>query len=309
MSGAYRVPDRLPSSVSEPTGAEMTASSLEPVPRSATEKIEVVIRPVSELLRFDLREYYRYRHMLGTLVWRNVRLKFNEMYFGAAWVCVRPLLYMAVFSAFQKLSSANTHVAIPYPLYIYSGLVFWYYFLEATTATAGCVRADAQLLTKVYYPRLITPMVPVIASLLELGVAIGPMLVMMAWYGVGATWRIVLLPVVVLQVMALSLGIGMLVASVNLESRDWDRVLQFGLYLALFVSPVLYAPAMIPQGARPVYFLNPVAGALLAFRGCFFGEVEFPTWQWAYSIVSSAAVFWLGVRCFRKAETMFADRL
>src|SRR5688572_13997518 len=98
--------------------------------------------------------------MLKALVWRNIRVQFDEMYLGFVWVLMRPLLYVFVLVAFRNLSSANTYVSIPYPLYVYSGLILWFYFLESTTETAGAVKADAHLMTKVYYPRLITPMVP-----------------------------------------------------------------------------------------------------------------------------------------------------
>jgi lipopolysaccharide transport system permease protein len=270
---------------------------------------ETVIRPASELLRLDFHEYYRYRHMLGRLIRRNVRIQFDEMYLGFVWACMRPLLYVAVFVAFRNLANANPHVSIPYPLYVYSGLILWYYFLESTMETAGAVKADAHLLTKVYYPRLITPMVPIVANLFELVLSAIPMALMMLWYGVGPGWRVMLLPLVVFQCMALIMGIGTMFASITLTNRDWERFLSSALYIGLFISPVIYAPEMIPERARILYFLNPMAGTLLAFRSSVFAAEPFPLWQWTYSAVFSLAVLLLGIRMYRAAESQFADKL
>lgn len=270
---------------------------------------EIVVRPPSKLLRLDFREYYRYRHMLAALVWRNIRIQFDEMSLGFVWAWMRPLLYVAVFAAFRKLSNANPYVSIPYPLYVFSGLILWYYFLESTMEAASAVKSDAHLLTKVYYPRLITPMVPIVANLFGLGLSLIPMGIMMIWYGVMPTWRIVLLPLVLLQGMGMIMGIGSMFASMTLTSRDWERFLSSALYLGLFVSPVIYAPEMIPDAARLMYFLNPLAGTLLAFRSTLFAPDAFPLWQWTYSLVVSIALLILGVRMYRAAESQFADRL
>jgi lipopolysaccharide transport system permease protein len=270
---------------------------------------EIVIRPAVDLGWPDLAECYRYRHILTALVWRNIRTQFDETYVGLGWVCVRPLLLVLVFVVFRRLANADAHVLIPYPLYIYSGLILWYYLIDASTDAAGAVKADAHLITKVYYPRLFAPLTPVLAHLASLAVAAVPLAIMAAWYGLPPGWRLLLVPAVLVQCAALSLGIGALVASLTLASRDWERTLGFAFYLGLFVSPVIYGPGMIPEAFRPVYFANPVAGTLLAFRACVFAAGDFPLWQWTYSVLFSAAVLLVGFRMFRSAEADFADRL
>jgi lipopolysaccharide transport system permease protein len=270
---------------------------------------EVVIRPPSALQRLDLRDYYAHRHLFRALVRRNVQLQFSEMRFGVVWAFVRPLLYVAVFAAFRSLSDADTHVSIPYALYIYSGLILWYYILDTVMATASALRKDADLLTKIYYPRLITPAVPVVANLVPLGLAAVPLLVMMLVYRVGPDWSLVLLPLVLFQVMGLCLGVGTVFAALSLTARDWERFLSTALYLGLFVSPVIYAPDMIPQEVRSLYLLNPAAGSLMAFRASLFSPVEFPVALWAYSVAVSGAICVLGLRLFRVAEFQIADRL
>ena len=270
---------------------------------------ETVIRPAHATLGLDLRELWQFRHLFRALVWRNVRVEFDAQRLGFVWAFLRPFMYVVVFSLFRSLSEARTGVEIPYPLYVYSGFVLWYYFLDASTASASAVRADVALLTKVYYPRLLTPLVPIVANLVSLGISLVPVAFMMAWYGVLPGPRLVLLPLVLLQCAILTLGIGTLLSSLSVESRDWVRMLQFGLYLGVYVSPVIYAPDIIPEPFRAAYLLNPMAGTLLAFRATLFADVPFPVAEWLYSLGFSLALLSLGIWAFRRAEVSFADRL
>jgi lipopolysaccharide transport system permease protein len=270
---------------------------------------EIVIRPPGDLLRLDVRELYRYRHLLRALIRRNLLVQFGELSLGPVWACVRPLLYVAVFVALGKLANADPRVVIPYPLYLYSGLILWYYVVDASLEAAAAVRNDAHLITKVYYPRILAPLVPVVTQLYVLAVSAIPLGAMMCWYGTYPGWRLVLLPLVIAPVMAFVLGLGTAFAAFAIESRDWERVLGVILYLGLFVSPVIYAPEMIPGAVRVVYFLNPIAGALGGFRAAMFADVAFPIGPWSYSLVASAAIMALGTRMYRVAEGSFADRL
>lgn len=270
---------------------------------------EIVIRPPAGLFGFEFGACYRHRHLFRALVRRNLLLQFNETTLGPIWACVRPLLYVAVFVALGKLSNADPRVTIPYPLYLYSGLILWYYVVDAALEAAGAVWSDAPLITKVYYPRLLSPVAPIVTNLYVLGVASLPLLAMMVWYARFPGWRILLLPLVLGQVMILVLGIGTGFAALTLETRDWERVLGVAFYLGLFVSPVIYAPEMIPGAARLPYFLNPMAGTLGAFRSAVFADVAFPLGPWLYSVAASAGILVLGVRMYRAAEASFADRL
>jgi lipopolysaccharide transport system permease protein len=270
---------------------------------------EVVIRPATHAERPDFRELWASRHILAALAWRNVRNEFTDSYIGLGWVCVRPLLFVLVFTAFKRLSNANPQVGIPYALYLYGGLILWYYVIESATESAGAMNVDAHLLKKVYYPRIFTPLAPVLANLVSLAVAMAPLVVMMLWFQVAPTWRIVLLPLVLLQCVALALGVGTIVASLTLGTRDLERALGFLFYLGLFVSPVVYAPEMIPEWFRPVYALNPFVGTLEAFRATLFADCPFPVWPWTYSAAVSFSALALGFRMFRLAESEFGDQL
>jgi lipopolysaccharide transport system permease protein len=278
-------------------------------PTAAAPVTEIVIRPPSSTFRIDLREIWRYRHLLVALVWRNVRVQFDAMHLGFVWAFTRPLLYVVFFSVFRQLSGADTQVDIPYSLYVYSGLIVWYYFLDATMSASRAVARDAGLLSKVYYPRLIMPLVPAIAASVNLAISLVPMIILMVYFGVLPGWQILLLPLVMFQCIMLVLGLGTLFSALSLASRDWDRFLQFALYLGLFISPVIYAPDMIPESVRSIYLLNPMAGTLLAFRSVFFAEFPFPLQQWLYALAFSTLLVFIGVLFFQRAEVHFADKL
>lgn len=270
---------------------------------------EIVIRPAAPSLGVDVRELWRYRHLLRSLVERNVRTQFDAMHLGFIWACARPVLYVVVFSWIRHLSDARIGVDIPYPLYVYSGMIVWWYILDATRGASNALRSDAALMTKVYYPRIFAPIVPVIAGLTNFGISLVPMALMLVWFGIYPGWYLLMLPLVLLQCMALVLGLGLMFAALSIEYRDWDRLLYFSLYLGMFVSPVIYAPSMIPEDWRTFYLLNPMAGTLLAFRGAFFEPFAFPILPWLYSLAWSVGVLVLGIWLFRRTEMQFADKL
>lgn len=276
--------------------------------RSSADK-EFVIRPPSGFGKFDTAEYYRYRHMLMSLVRRDIKSQFDDMRLGAFWAVVRPLSVAVVFALFKSFSGANTYVQAPYLMFVYSGLIAWYYFTDATMQTAGSVRKDATIISKIYFPRLITPMVPILSNLAGLGIAAVPLLVMMAWHQALPDWTILLLPVVLLQCMALVFGIGTLFAALTINNRDLEQFLSFLMYIGLFVSCVFFVPEMVPEWVRPVLLLNPMTGTLLALRACLFDGFAFPVLSWSYSIVVSGAAVLVGVRAFRRAEETFVDKL
>ncbi len=270
---------------------------------------ELVICPPSAFGTFDPSEYYRYRHMLMSLVRRDIKSQFEEMHFGIVWALIRPLSVAIIFTLFKKFSGANTYVHAPYLMFIYSGLIFWYYFTDTTMQTAGSVRKDAAIISKIYFPRLITPMVPILSNLIGLGIAAIPLLIMMAWHRTLPGWTILLLPVVLLQCMALIFGIGTLFAALTINNRDLEQFLSFMMYIGLFVSCVFFVPEMVPEWARPVLMMNPMAGTMMAWRACLFDGNAFPILQWAYSLIVSVAIVLIGVLAFRHAEATFVDKL
>lgn len=272
-------------------------------------QIEVVIRPASNTLRLNFWELYRYRHLFWSLVRRDIKLQFESMYLGVAWVTARPLLMVTLFVFFKRFSGANLHVPISYSLYVYSGLILWFYFIEATTLTSKAIQKNASLITKVYYPRIINLLVPPLASLYGLGIALIPLLIMMIWQNTFPGWQLILLPGVMMGTALLALATGTIFAVLSLNSMDFDRLLGQILYIGLYVSPVLFAPGLIPESAHVVYHLNPMAGFLMAFRSALFGNYPFPTWQFAYALVATLLLTLGSLFVYQKAEISLADKL
>jgi lipopolysaccharide transport system permease protein len=270
---------------------------------------EIIIKPPSKSLNLNFQELYQYRHLIWNFVWRDIRVQFDEMYLGVVWATVRPLLMVALFVLFRDLSGANLYVHIPYAAYVYSGLILWFYFIEATTITSRAIQKNAGLITKIYFPKIINLIVPAIASLYGFGIAMIPLFCMMIWQGAYPGWRVILLPVVLLQCMLLVIGVGTIFAVLSLESKDFDRLLSQIFYIGLYVSPVIFAPELIPSAARIIYFLNPMAGTLLAFRSCLFNDFAFPVWQWSYSTIATLLIVSISLLIYQRVEAFLADKL
>jgi lipopolysaccharide transport system permease protein len=271
---------------------------------------EIIIRPPEKALpRFEFRELFRYRQLLFEIVWRELRVQYNDLYLGFFWAVARPLAMLLVFTGIKNLSRANLYVSIPYALYFYSGIILWFYFVEATKASEKSVMRDAGMMKEIYYPRIISPVDRIISPLLTLALSMIPLVIMMVWAKIPPGWNLALLPLVLIQCMALCFGVGTFFSSLLLTRRDYERTLDLILYLGLFVSPVIYSPDMIPARGQLFYFLNPMAGTLLAFRSCLFHDFPFPFEQFAYSCIFSISCLIFGTKMFRRAEVFFADKL
>lgn len=269
----------------------------------------IIIRPVTRLSWEEFREFFRFRHLLWNMILKSIRMDFGDMTLGFLWAVARPVAMVAIFTFIRNKSGANLYVEIAYPLYLYSGLIYWFHFRDATMATAKSIMKDAVLMKRVYFPRIITPIVPGLAQLYNLGLAMIPLAAMMVWFGVYPGWRMLLLPFVLLQTTLLIIGVGLIFACLILARTDFEKLLNICLYLGLFVSPVIFAPEMIPKAGRWLYFANPMAGNLLAFRSCLFDGFPFPVWQFLYSCGAAALCFIGGLRVYRKAEIFIADRI
>jgi lipopolysaccharide transport system permease protein len=288
--------------------AERTPAS-QPVTLVRPSETVTIIKPPGKTVGIDFQELWRFRYLFTMLVWRSVRVEFDATRLGSLWSVARPLIFAYVFAFFRGLSAANTHTELPYLLWVYSGLLLWTYFTDATSNASVAIRTDSVLLTRIYYPRLLTPLVPLVSALVTLVIGFIPLAAMMAWYEVWPGQAIMLLPFVVLLSAALALGVGTIISSMSIENRDWERVLLFLMSVMLWLSPVIYAPGMIPERLLPYFKLNPVNGLMLGFRAALFGTAELPVWDLAYSAVSILVIMAVGVYMFRRTEAKLADRL
>ena len=270
---------------------------------------EVVIRPPGAFAHLDLLGLLRARGTLWRKTVQRVRLQYDEMWAGLFWAVARPLIMLAVIAGFRGMSGSNLGVSVSYPLYVYSGLVVWFYFTEATNAVASSLQRDAGIIQKVYYPRLISPLSCIGAETYNLGLAAIPLSILMAVFGAHPSWNILLLPLVLAQLMVLALGLGLVFSSLILLSRDWDRILRFGLYVGFWLSPVFYSSAMVPAQHSTLYFANPMSGSLVAMRSALFSDCPFPMREWAYAVAAALGLLAVGLAMFQRSERHLADRL
>ena len=243
------------------------------------------------------------------MVWREIQTKFDDMKLSVIWNLVRPLSVTTVFCLFKHASGATTGESGPYPIFIYSGLIIWYYFTDATQESASSLRKDAGMIKKVYFPRLVIPAVPIISNLLLLMIAFLPLLIMMLIYSAKVSWAMLLLPLVVVQCGALSLGMGVLFASISLRNRDFEQLLSLILYVGLFVSCVYFSPNLFQGPIALLIKLNPMAATLHSFRACLGSTGTFPLLWWLYAVLFSVGSLLLGLVAFNSVEKDLADRL
>jgi len=277
--------------------------SAEPIPE------EILIRPPGAFSGISFRELWCYRGTLARKVKQRVRIQYDDMLFGFLWAVARPLIMVFVFWAFRGLAEAQMGVTIPYPLYVYSGLVVWFFFTDATTAVTMSLQRDAGLIQKVYFPRLLSPLSHLFAETSNLLLAAVPLAVMMAAWREPPGWMLLSLPLVLAQLLLLSLGLGMIFSALALRSRDWERLMKFMLYVGLWISPVIYSVDRIPGSYKLLYLLNPMSGTLLGMRAAVFGHFEFPWGSWLYALGFSAAVTLVGLLAFQRSERFLADKL
>jgi lipopolysaccharide transport system permease protein len=269
----------------------------------------VVIQPRQNVALFGFAEYLNYRSMIKRMVLREIKSKFEDMKLSILWNLVRPLSVTAVFALFKHASGATTGEVMPYPLFIYSGLIIWYYFTDAAQETASSLRKDAGIIKKVYFPRLIVPIVPVISNLILLGVSFIPLFIMMLFYSSHVGLTFLLLPLVVVQCGLFSLGLGILFASLSLKSRDFEQLLTFMLYIGLFISCVYFSPALFKGPIAMLIHLNPMAATLQSFRACLESTIAFPWGWWLYAVLASIVIFIAGIQVFNSVEKELVDRL
>lgn len=271
-------------------------------------------RLIIEFNRSDARywrELWRYRELFAVLAWRDLSVRYKETVFGVAWALVRPLLTMLVFTAiFGGLAKLPSDENVPYPLMVLVGMLVWTLFSTSWTEAGGSIVRDANLITKVYFPRLIVPTASVVVNFVDFLISFGLLAALMIIYRFAPDWRIVLLPLFVAWAFLANLGPGLWIAALNVRYRDVRYIIPFIIQLGLYVSPVGFSSNVVPAEWRWLYSLNPVVGIIDGFRWCVLGgsaNLYLPGFCW--SLVATAIFLWLGVREFRKTEKRFADLL
>jgi lipopolysaccharide transport system permease protein len=254
-----------------------------------------------------LSEIWTYRELLYFLVWRDIKVRYKQTALGAAWVIIQPLLTMIVFTMFFGKLAKVPSDGIPYPLFVYTGLVPWTLFAYSLTESSGSLVANQNLITKVYFPRLIIPLASVLAGLVDFTISFCVLLLFMLYYGVVPTIFVLAVPAFVLLAVLAALSVGIWLSALNVEYRDVRYTIPFLTQLWLFVTPLAYASSLIPERWRWVYGLNPMAGVVEGFRWALIGRTETPSLVLAASVPVVALLLIGGVYYFRRMERSFAD--
>jgi lipopolysaccharide transport system permease protein len=275
---------------------------------TADDRPETVIeaRPGWQLI--DLREIWRYRELLGFLTWRDIKVRYKQTVLGAAWAIIQPLATMIVFSLFIGRVGGVADKVEYYPLFVLAGLLPWTFFGNAITSAGMSLIGNQNLITKVYFPRLIIPVSAAGAGLIDFAIAFGLLAIMMTIYGVIPGAGVVLLPLVVLLLTVAALGVGILLAALTVAYRDFRYVIPFTIQLWMFATPSIYLPVdgILGPTSQTLLPLNPAYGLILSFRACTLGA---PIDWYAFGVsgAMSLVLFVVGCFYFRRVERGFAD--
>ena len=273
----------------------------------------LVIEPRPGWRAFDAREFWAYRELLYFLVWRDIKVRYKQTVLGAAWAILQPLATAVVFTLFFGRLAGIGSDGLPYPLFSYAGLLVWTFFAQGLTQSSASVVGSANLITKVYFPRLVIPLAAVVAGLLDLAVATPLLLVMMAYYKVWPGVAILAMPLVLLLALLAAVGVGLWLSALNVEYRDVRFVVPFLVQLWLFVTPVIYPASVVAPHLEKLGVpgwalgLNPMAGVVEGFRWAMLGHRAAPVGLIAASAAVALLLCVTGAVYFRSMEREFAD--
>lgn len=255
------------------------------------------------------RDLWKYRELLGILAWRDVTVRYKQTLIGIAWAVLRPFLTMVAFTiVFGRIAGLQASGSAPYALMVLAGMLPWYLFASGAASAADSVMANSGLISKIYFPRIIVPVSTVATALIDFLVSLALLAALLAWYRYSPGWRIALLPAFVALALMTTVGAGLLFAALNVKYRDFRHVVPFLMQIGLYISPVGFASALVPEKWRALYYLNPMAGVIDGFRWCVLGADAVVDWgAVALSQAVGVLLLWLGVRLFRKTERSFAD--
>ncbi len=256
--------------------------------------------------RLDLRELWEYRELLWILALRDIKVRYKQTVLGVLWVILQPLTAMTIFSlVFGHLAKLPSD-GLPYPIFVFTALLPWTFFANAVTSAGNSVVGSANLISKVYFPRLIIPLASIGGILLDFAISAMILLIMMLFYGLGWSLNLLAAPVLVLALGFIALGVGTLLSALNVAYRDFRYVIPFLVQIWMFATPVVYPASLLPGDWRWLLYLNPMAGVVEGFRSAFLGR-PFDALGLGISFIIGTMAFLAGVWHFNRVERRFAD--
>ena len=267
----------------------------------------VRIRATSGWRALDLRQVWVFRDLLTTLAERDIKLRYRQTALGVIWVVLQPLLAAGIFSfVFGRVANLPSD-GVPYFIFSFTGLLAWNAFNSTITKISACLVGNSQLISKVYFPRLILPLSTVFSTLIDFGVAALLLGLLMFLHGIVPTAAILLTPIWLALILMLAIGLGLIAAALMVTYRDVQHIMPVMIQFLLYASPVAYASSAVPEHLRVFFFCNPMASLLDAFRWSILGTGQIHAGALAASACMTVLIFIGGAFCFRKMERMFAD--
>ena len=265
-----------------------------------------IVEPKNGWQIIDLKELRRYRDLIYFLVWRDIKALYAQTILGFSWAILQPLIQIVLFTViFGKIARVSTD-GIPYFLFSSVAIIPWTYLSQSLTTSSQSLVTGINLLDKVYFPRLIYPITPVLAKLVDFGVSLIIILIVSLVYKVSPTWNLLFLPLFVLLMMSISAGIGFWLSAMAIRFRDVKHAMPFAIRMLMYTAPIVYSASSIPQTYRFFYSLNPLVGVIEGFRSCLLGT----PYQWQFilpGIITATIIFISGAFYFKRMERVFVD--
>lgn len=255
------------------------------------------------------RDLWRYRELFQVLAWRDISVRYKQTVIGVAWALIRPLLTMIVFTiVFGRVAKLPSDGTSPYALMVFAGMLPWTFFSTALAEASNSLVSNSNLISKVYFPRLIVPTATVVVAFVDFLISFSILILMMVYYQFMPGFQILMLPLFVILAFLASLGPSLWITSLNVKYRDFRYIIPFIVQFGLYISPVGFSSSVIPEKWKILYSLNPVVGVIDGFRWCILGgQVPLDLQTLGTSIAVTAFFLWIGIRQFRKMEKSFAD--
>jgi lipopolysaccharide transport system permease protein len=270
---------------------------------------EVIVIEPGRYERNYWHDLWRYRELFRVLAWRDLAVRYKQTVIGAAWAVIRPFATMIVFTViFGRIAKLPSDGTAPYALMVFAGMLPWTFFSTGLSEASNSLINNANLISKVYFPRLIVPTATVVVAFVDFLISFAMLLLLMAWYQYPPGWRMLVLPALTLLAFLASTGPALWITALNVKYRDFRYVIPFIVQFGLYVSPVGFSSSVIPEQWRLLYSLNPMVGVIDGFRWCILnGQTPVYLPGLTASIIVAAFFLWFGIHRFRKTERSFAD--
>jgi lipopolysaccharide transport system permease protein len=265
------------------------------------------IAPSRGWVPLRLGELWTYRELIYFLTWRDIKVRYKQTLLGAAWAVIQPVCLMLVFTLFLGRIGALSTDNVPYPIFVYCGLLPWQLFAHALVESSNSLVANERLITKIYFPRLVIPLSTVLAGLLDFAIAFVVLIILLWYYQIAVTSAILLLPLFILLAVITALAVGLWLSGLNVRYRDVRHTLTFLAQFWMLATPVAYPASFVPEGWRLLLGLNPMAGVVEGFRWAVLGRGDAPGPMLGVSIAVALVVLVSGLYYFRRLEREFAD--